>query len=124
MVRPANQRRAINNSSKIVSMFIAIKTGATGAIEPNWLPLSGAIIFDGTCEWQEDSCKWNDNALDIVCDLQKNKLYGRGQYLDFDNTILSDLYSSYNVADSNNITDDNMLNMLLLKIESKEKIVR
>ena len=100
------RRRAINNSSKDCKhVYRLIKTGTTGAIEPNWLPLSGAIIFDGTCEWQEDSCKWNDNALDIVCDLQQNKLYGRGQYLDFDNTILSDLYSSYNVADSNNITD-------------------
>ena len=82
-----------------------IKIGTSGSTEPDWLPISGAVIFDGTCEWQEDSCKWSDNPLDIICDLQQNKIYGRGEYLDFDNTILNDLYDSYNVDDSNSITD-------------------
>jgi hypothetical protein len=82
-----------------------IKTGTSGSTEPNWMPIAGAVIFDGTCEWQEDSCQWSDNPLDIICDLQKNKMYGRGLYLDYDNNILGDLYQSYNIADTNGITD-------------------
>lgn len=106
------RRKAINGSSKDCKhSYRLIKAGTTGSVEPNWVPISGAIIFDGDvvagthCEWQEDSSKWSDNPLDIICDLQQNKMYGRGQYLDFDNSLLSDLYDSYNTQDSNGITD-------------------
>src|SRR3990167_1013457 len=99
------RRRALASAKDCQHAYRLIKIGTTGNTEPTWQPISGAVIFDGTCEWQEDSCKWNDNPLDIMCDLQQNPLYGRGQYLNFDNTILNDLYDSYNVDDANGITD-------------------
>jgi len=102
------RRRALATAKDCQHAYRLIKIGTTATLaanEPAWQPISGAVIFDGTCEWQEDSCKWNDNPLDIICDLQQNKMYGRGQYLDFNNTILNDLYDSYNMDDANGITD-------------------
>ena len=103
--------QAYDSAKNCRHAYRLVKTGTKGGTEPTWQPIAGAIIYDGdisagtNCIWQEDSCKWNDNPLDIMADLQQNKMYGRGQYLDFDNTLLGDLYDSYNVADSNGVTD-------------------